>query len=784
MNRRAFPHAWSVLIVFLFFAPRASEAQIPTGLSVALNGSAFGPGQTMVVTARLTPLSTPSPVDAYIVAQLPGGALLSLQLNGGIVPGIVPLARSVVPFSFVGVIAQYTFTGIEPHGMYTWYSVLTQPGTLNFVSPLHQTSFTVGLNVPPTIDENEQASTAVVTLGAGTAEDGFNAAGAPVTFNLAQGFFGGTVALLRNGQPIPASNLSLSATALTAANVLLEGKNALTLIAQDSAGGTIYKDFVLWAGNNTLTGTILNESGSAAAGVPITARLGDDQRVVQSTSSSGTGQFQFTNLPDRTIIIEAVATGNRIASVAVAGNDGSVQLRLKAINAPSPIANNDFSQGTAGWSIGTAPVQIVPHQEGATDAPDRPRPVSADGPDMDLVLNTAGEGPVSISRTFQTQQGTQNVTVRYRFITSEVPGGYFGTEFNDYFSVSIRSVQGGGVISESASMNGLGLAAFDANGATAWREATLPLVSAGDTIQVDLTVANVADDLLDSQLVIDFVKEKKLNISALLLNDIDGVALTHLSTDAHTYFAGNTRVHGTVTVEGAEDDSLQSLVLEIVQGGAVVATADLTAAVRPSLLKAFGAAKKVAITATQLLFELPSAAAAAVNGAGDGTLTLRARARSAKGEEATKEAGTVQLLVKFDGANRYGGRDEGVGGDDWARPSMLALINSFAGLTWGDFSNMNGGPFPPHASHNLGLDADGWFAGYNARDAATATTIIGHLNSASGSQIAAVFVTFDQVDTDPFWQAIKDVVLNDGRRAPDVIRPMGGHTTHFHWRKN
>jgi hypothetical protein len=285
--------------------------------------------------------------------------------------------------------------------------------------------------------------------------------------------------------------------------------------------------------------------------------------------------------------------------------------------------------------------------------------------------------------------------------------------------------------------------------------------------------------------VVDIVKEKTLNISALVLNDIDGRALTHLSTDAHTYFAGNTRIHGTVTVEGAEDDSLQSLVLEIVQGGTVVATADLAAGARPALLKAFGSGKKVAITATQFLFQLPSAQAAAVNGTADGTLTLRARAQSGNGEEDTKEAGTVQLLIKYDGANRYGtGRDEAVGGDDWARPSMDALVRSFAGLTWGDFSNMNGGPFPPHASHDTGLDADGWFPGYNALDAATAATIIGHLNAPNGSDIAAVFVTFEQIATDPFWQAIKDVLLNDGRQARDVILPVGGHTTHFHWRKN
>ena len=72
------------------------------------------------------------------------------------------------------------------------------------------------------------------------------------------------------------------------------------------------------------------------------------------------------------------------------------------------------------------------------------------------MLNTSGEGPESISRTFQIEEGVQEIKVRYKFITSEVPGGYFGTQYNDYFNVAIRSQVAGGSASESQTMNGLG----------------------------------------------------------------------------------------------------------------------------------------------------------------------------------------------------------------------------------------------------------------------------------------------------------------------------------------
>ena len=92
----------------------------------------------------------------------------------------------------------------------------------------------------------------------------------------------------------------------------------------------------------------------------------------------------------------------------------------------------------------------------------------------------------------------------------EVPGGYFGSEFNDYFSAYIRS-GAGELASESNSINGLGLGAFDGSGSTTWREVELPASMEGEIIQVNVVVANVGDDLMDK------IEENKLAITALQL---------------------------------------------------------------------------------------------------------------------------------------------------------------------------------------------------------------------------------------------------------------------------
>jgi hypothetical protein len=279
------------------------------------------------------------------------------------------------------------------------------------------------------------------------------------------------------------------------------------------------------------------------------------------------------------------------------------------------------------------------------------------------------------------------------------------------------------------------------------------------------------------------VEPKVLEITSLALVDIDGSALQYLSAAPHTYFGGNTRIHGTVTVEGNSQDQLQSLVLEITQNGAVVATGTLAPTPAATLIAPFGLAERVQVIQRQLLFNIPSAQLSGIDVSADGTLGLRVRACSTKGEEATRDVQSVQILARYTGNNRYGPRDTAVGGDDWIRPSVLNLLDQVADVDFGDMANMNGGTFDPHASHGNGLNVDGKYAGYAARDAACAQTMIDHLNTAAyGSSITQVFVTYTSTQTNVFYQAIKDVTLNDGRLATNVIRPVTNHDTHFHWR--
>jgi hypothetical protein len=84
----------------------------------------------------------------------------------------------------------------------------------------------------------------------------------------------------------------------------------------------------------------------------------------------------------------------------------------------------------------------------------------------------------------------------------------YRTQFNDYFSITIRS-DTGVYVTVTNSMNALGLGAFDSTGATTVFTLTLDVPANTKSIMYDIGISNVADNLYDSSLVVEKVGENK-----------------------------------------------------------------------------------------------------------------------------------------------------------------------------------------------------------------------------------------------------------------------------------
>ena len=357
-----------------------------------------------------------------------------------------------------------------------------------------------------------------------------------------------------NGVVVPPSQLQLEAAAFTATGVLTNGRNDIYFTAYDSLSRPLYYTATFWAGDAVAVVKLVYETDRTPFLLPTTvsAKLADETTVSGQTTTSN-GEATFTNIPERTIFFEA-KSGNFFGTTGVAfttSGTTTITIEMFSFNTPSTIDNNDLSLGTTdGWDfVAGTPVTIVPHKEEIfpagvlNTAPLQsipktypPRNASSRGAvrkmvaklearelattDNDIQLVTFGEGEQRVSRTITTEPGQTAVGVRYRFITSEVPGGYFGSKFNDYFLVSIRSQKGGTIVYEKKGMNELGLASFVfATGETNWRSRSLVIDPTGDVIQVDVRVANVGDDLLDSWVIVDFIEQVSDQVQPSLVWD-------------------------------------------------------------------------------------------------------------------------------------------------------------------------------------------------------------------------------------------------------------------------
>lgn len=379
----------------------------------------------------------------------------------------------------------------------------------------------IGAVAPNPVPDNplDQSLPAGALALFGASPDMFNSSAAEVRFSLTGAEFDATTpgdfTLTINEVDVGADHLTIEPHLLMANVTLADGRNDVSLKAYDTVGRPLYYKATLWGGSSTLHVNLVNPDGTPfLQQATVVAALSDDPSVAGQAITT-TGSVTFQNVPARTILIKASGIGHEIGAAGVIGSAGVVTIKMTGFNTPSAVDNNDFHLGTLGWDIGTSPVLIVPHQEHVNGF-FAPGAVNAAGLqtasiiDEDLVLTTSGEGERSISRTFTTLPDTTAVNIRYRFITTEVQGGFFGSPFNDFFRVALRSRRGGSSASETNSMNGLGLGAFDfASGSTAWRDVTLAVDTAGDVVQVDVGVANVGDGAYDSAVVVDFVEEIK-----------------------------------------------------------------------------------------------------------------------------------------------------------------------------------------------------------------------------------------------------------------------------------
>ena len=171
------------------------------------------------------------------------------------------------------------------------------------------------------------------------------------------------VILSVNGVKSVVSDLSVSAEKISASLKLKDGKNLIKFEAYDSIGRSIYKDMTLWSGPNTVEVVVVDEKGAPyMKPVNLKISLIDDDPEIHSSGTTTNGSLIFSNIPGRTLKVDAHDDNNFIGGTIEKGTVRKIVVKMLGFKPANNIKNNDFSHGKLGW-VGEAPTVIVPHEE-------------------------------------------------------------------------------------------------------------------------------------------------------------------------------------------------------------------------------------------------------------------------------------------------------------------------------------------------------------------------------------------------------------------------------------
>ncbi|KAF1993873.1 hypothetical protein P154DRAFT_48574 [Amniculicola lignicola CBS 123094] len=183
----------------------------------------------------------------------------------------------------------------------------------------------------------------------------------------------------------------------------------ISVFALDTNESPIIESWELHFGSVNMPILILNPDDTPAEGVRVKADATAYPGLTGSCTTDVSGQCTLQNLPGTTISLVARKDDNSIAVNGLAPTTVQVTLKLLPFVTPNPDASFEIDNGMAGWTGGQLQQSLKIKR------------------DTTLVVNTNGQYTLqSASNSFPASEGTKQVYIKYRFITSEVPGGFFG----------------------------------------------------------------------------------------------------------------------------------------------------------------------------------------------------------------------------------------------------------------------------------------------------------------------------------------------------------------------
>jgi hypothetical protein len=207
---------------------------------------------------------------------------------------------------------------------------------------------------------------------------------------------------------IPVENMNATADGITISG-LTDDYVLLSIFAIDNSGTPFFKSFQLLFGDINMPITVLGPDGQPASNVPVFGNATTYPGVSQICTTDASGVCTLENLTATTIGLVAKTDDNSIAVNGLAASSGQVTLKLMPYVQPVDGASFDIDNGTTGWTGGTVSQSLKIKR------------------DTTLVVGTNGQFDLQTAgNSFPVHPFTKTAYIKYKFVTAEVPGGYFG----------------------------------------------------------------------------------------------------------------------------------------------------------------------------------------------------------------------------------------------------------------------------------------------------------------------------------------------------------------------
>jgi len=269
-----------------------------------------------------------------------------------------------------------------------------------YPSAMPKTNMTIGnFTKPPCIPTIELD---------GVAENVFNAKDQPFSIKITNcsPFSSKAPSIMSNFKQISGLQVTDGSIAVPA-GAIADEYVVLSLFALDTNGYPIIKSWELHFGSVAMPVLILNPDDTPAAGVKVEANATIYPGLTATCTTDAAGKCSFQCLPGTTISLVARKDDNSIAVDGLAPS--TVEISLKLLPFVAPASGSSFGSGLTGWTGGSLQQSVKVKR------------------DTTLVVNTNGQFDLqSASSSFPASETTKKAYIKYRFITSEVPGGYFG----------------------------------------------------------------------------------------------------------------------------------------------------------------------------------------------------------------------------------------------------------------------------------------------------------------------------------------------------------------------